>query len=342
MKQHFFDIAIVRAILVFCIVIGHGFVFYLNGLTWPLPEGVLPSYNLQYINPVFISFQLQAFVMISGYLFASQQECKRQSIYNFILKKTKRILLPCLLFGVLYYFLILWNGESLSPLQMLRTIFNGAGHLWFLPMLFCCYIVGKLMDEILGGFNKLYSWPILILFICVSMGSLVIPGFWCISNAVFYYVFFYLGVLLYKNRELIISRFCHIKYLIVLCVATLIMVWVYAHGVVTDGVNWIIMRALKIVLGIVGSTTLWLTANYFIQRIDIDNHKLIRCLLLWNGWYGVYIIHQFVLKYMYYKTSVSLLLGQWLPWVGILVALILSYIITTLMLKTKFGRYLIG
>ena len=59
--------------------------------------------------------------------------------------------------------------------------------------------------------------------------------------------------------------------------------------------------------------------------------------------YGVYIYQQFILQYLYYKTSVPLLVNEYaLPWIGFAVALVLSLLLCWVSLKTRVGRFLIG
>lgn len=59
--------------------------------------------------------------------------------------------------------------------------------------------------------------------------------------------------------------------------------------------------------------------------------------------YGVYIIHQFVLQYLYYKTTLPLKIeAVYLPWLVLALALGISVILSACMLKTRLGRYLIG
>lgn len=59
--------------------------------------------------------------------------------------------------------------------------------------------------------------------------------------------------------------------------------------------------------------------------------------------YGVYIYQQFIIQYLYYKTSVPLLVNEYaLPWIGFVVALVLSILLCWVSLKTRFGRFLIG
>ena len=58
---------------------------------------------------------------------------------------------------------------------------------------------------------------------------------------------------------------------------------------------------------------------------------------------GVYLLQQFILKGLYNHTSLPEVLGcYWLPWMGFVITLICSVLITFLMMKTKSGRFLIG
>ena len=58
---------------------------------------------------------------------------------------------------------------------------------------------------------------------------------------------------------------------------------------------------------------------------------------------GVYLFQQFILKSLYDYTSLPTLIGSyWLPWVGFLIALLGSLLLTWLSHQTKLGRYLIG
>ncbi|WP_459186839.1 hypothetical protein ACGE0T_11805 [Parabacteroides sp. APC149_11_2_Y6] len=71
-KEGLNEVYIIRPILILCIVIGHSFAIYSGA--WENVEALTENVPLVYkwLNPFFISFTLQAFVVISGYLFAYQ------------------------------------------------------------------------------------------------------------------------------------------------------------------------------------------------------------------------------------------------------------------------------
>ena len=59
--------------------------------------------------------------------------------------------------------------------------------------------------------------------------------------------------------------------------------------------------------------------------------------------FGVYLYHQFILKILWYKTNLPILVGPaCLPILGCFITLILSIILFELTIKTKIGRFLIG
>lgn len=95
---------------------------------------------------------------------------------------------------------------------------------------------------------------------------------------------------------------------------------------------------LKAILAFVGILTLFLIASNY-----TCNHSLSKRIIdLGVLGYGVYIFHQFILRWMYYNTSLSETLnGGLLPWVGLVTALLLSCLLTILLRKFKIGRKLL-
>ena len=112
---------------------------------------------------------LETFVFISGYLFGFQVQKNGIGIIcfkNTILKKAKRLLLPCFFFGVIYY--TVFYDLSKPVYEISYSIMCGTGHLWFLPMLFWCfteiYLIERLKCHIssititgIGRFMFIYS-----------------------------------------------------------------------------------------------------------------------------------------------------------------------------------------
>ena len=104
-KVYFSEIALIRPILIFSIIIGHSFAVFTDSAWWPLPIGMHTNDVLRCINPIVISFALQAFVFISGFLFSYKSDKLLTSWAEktkFILAKFKRIYIPSLIFSTIY------------------------------------------------------------------------------------------------------------------------------------------------------------------------------------------------------------------------------------------------
>jgi surface polysaccharide O-acyltransferase-like enzyme len=99
-------------------------------------------------------------------------------------------------------------------------------------------------------------------------------------------------------------------------------------------------------LRLIGNTIV-ITALYSLANLGIVNQfarNRSQCMLrLSNCCFGVYIYHQFILKYLYYHTALSSLLTPvLLPWVGLWITLVFSLALSGISLQTKIGRNVLG
>lgn len=96
-------------------------------------RGEIPLYANE-LSGFFKTFGLGAFSFISGYVLYYQKS-KNESFITFLQKKATRILIPCVLFALVYdiFFPDFMFNDFPSPI-------NGT-HLWYLPMLFICLCV---------------------------------------------------------------------------------------------------------------------------------------------------------------------------------------------------------
>ena len=100
----------------------------------------------------------------------------------------------------------------------------------------------------------------------------------------------------------------------------------------------IIKVSVNIVLGIIGSLCLFLTINLLL----IKNTLLHKINSSNDIWFGMYIYHQFILIYVYYRTNIPVYLGNLSPFVALLITIPSSLLLVRLTLKTNIGRWLIG
>jgi len=119
---------------------------------------------------------------------------------EFAQKKAKRLLLPSVVFSILYF--ILFNQYQGAG-RFLLSILEGCGHLWYLPMSFWCFLGGYMLYKMkLPTYAKLMACATLA---CCSGGLGFLPL--RLNSAAYYMIFFYLGMVIYENR----SKFLNIR-----------------------------------------------------------------------------------------------------------------------------------
>lgn len=132
-KVYNYNLSVLRVIAITFIVLHHSFCIY--GV-WPPHSGIsvhLPLWA-HLCSSILKTTGLSVFTFISGYLLYNQG-MKHPRLISFVKKKTKRILLPTILFGGLY-----WLTFPQYMFASYPSFVNGT-HLWYLPMLFLCMMI---------------------------------------------------------------------------------------------------------------------------------------------------------------------------------------------------------
>ena len=179
------DIALFRVIVIAFLVLFHAFCPY-GGHWGSIGADVQPYWWLDNWS---YSFFLQGFVFISGYIYGIQKAYKKKegeiSIKEELKKKFMRLMVPSLVFSTLYMAVFnQWQGW-LTPYR----IINGWQHFWFLPMLFCCFIVVLFLDRL----KIKSSWILLFSFVLMLIPF---PGLPMRLDVVAkYFLFFYVGIM---------------------------------------------------------------------------------------------------------------------------------------------------
>lgn len=128
---------------------------------------------------VFIGlFQMPMFVFISGFLFGLQAaKGKFESFGQLLTKKAQRILLPLVVFALAYYLII--------PRVILDNViwYNSVGHLWFLEMLFECFLLQWML-------RRLKAWKQLLIAVAMTVISTKMPLVICLNSLGIYFVYF--------------------------------------------------------------------------------------------------------------------------------------------------------
>ena len=303
-----------------------------------MPTGCSASEPYQWIAHLSRAFRLECFVFVSGYIFTFQMLTKKKfPRFNELLSsKVVRLLIPCWIFSIIY-FICFKHYENF--LGFVSTILGGAGHLWYLPCLFICFLI----QWVLLNKKKDSRWILAILSFLVFVSFVPLPL--NMNQPLYYMLFFYMGGLFYQNKEKlednsnaqkvvmawIFFLFCLIGINIFLNHQNSIKI----QHIVIRGLSYGIDRILKAILAIIGIYAFYISAVIWCRKHEVKEWALNIGLC----GYGVYVFHQFVLVWLYDYTQLPISLGTYiLPWTGFLMATAISLVLTILIRKTKIGR----
>ncbi len=344
-KRLLYEVSIIRPLVIFLMVVYHAFCIY--GGQWETVNDVsIPIYN--YLTRIISGFRIETITLVAGYVFAFQiiDIGKNYELKTFTKAKFKRLLIPCIIFSIVYYFLFYYERNSFSLFSFLLSITNGCGHLWFLPMLFWCFIAMCYISK--RKFNEKILFLIFLLFSILPIPSLPF-GLARVPHFLFY---FYGGFLLFKYKDMVLKKILKWKNIILFFVAyaaILLMQELFNQsfnlingGGKIDKIIYLLSNNIfKLLTTCSGIMALWLLVCSFVNRQNFSISPIV--VRASSICYGVYIFHQFILRILYYETEFpTIVSAYWLPWLSCIITLIVSVFLTWLFLKTKIGKFLIG
>ncbi len=353
MQKSLSEISLIRPIVIIFLVLYHSFAP--NGI-WSLPVGqeriIVPYY---YFSQLICGFLIETFIMIGGYVFYNQYVINSRKLLFFVFFKKKfiRLIMPSLIFGVLYL-LIIKKVDHFFDVSIFVSLLTGVGHLWFLPMMFWLYMLLYCIYRVSKRFN------FYILLLASFLSVIPIPSFLGISSAIHYLFYAYIGFYLSSVSEIVKQK--HKKYLhwrgvFILLFAYFIFMFKSISVIEETGkylamfsaskysINYMLLL-FKINLFRMIGAVLGVFLLYYIAMFLLYNKNMV----IKQFWleistlcYGIYIYHQFILKLFYYNSGLSILVKPFiLPFVGFVIAFVLSFLLTKVTLKNKIGKLLIG
>lgn len=226
---------------------------------------------------------------------------------------------------------------------MVYSVINGCGHMWYLPMLFWCFVGGWLLEQV----KIKDSWKLVFLVVLNLCSYLRLPL--RLSNAFSFLVYFYGGFLCYKYSDKIKSLITT-RNLIVSWMVFIVLFIIFRPFRDVLSVDATLPRVQKLLFSIgnhacqllyayAGVIAFYATAVYYTRHHQLSKSTV----KIAASCFGIYLFQQFVLQLIYYKTEFPLLVGPYgLPWCGFVIAAVVSFVLSLLLLKTKPGRFLIG
>ena len=346
------NVAIIRPLLVVLLVFYHAFAIY--GSAWDSIPGIQEIQIYWWLDKLSRACLLETFVFVSGYVFGYQVRTKGESkleARSLFLGKFKRLIIPCMFFSLLY---ILLFGNIKQPIaKTLYDLVNGYAHMWFLPMLFWCFVGVWIIEKL-----KVRADFVLILLFLLSILSFI-PLPLQMGTAMYYMFFFYIGYLI-QRKDLTLDRFYRPGYVAMLLASFAIVFPLllllrenYESLITNGGEMWFDNQLIEkaIVLSLSNTARLiYASIGLALMFVIVGMFETKRCSPLPN-WVimigglcmGVYLFQQFILKGLYLNTALPEIVGPiWLPWIGFVIALAMSLLLSYLMRLTKAGRFLIG
>lgn len=340
------NVVIIRLILVVLLVYYHAFAIYSGG--WE-PISGYPSIKLYWwLGKLSYAFLLESFVFVSGYVFGFQVRTKGYSkikIIPLIWGKFKRLIVPSICFSVFY--VLLFKDFKSQPISvLLYDIISGVGHLWFLPMLFWCFLLIWVIEKL-----KLNSAVVLSVLLLLSIVPQV-PIPFQLNHTFYYMFFFYVGYRLQKESISLNKLNSKIS----MCLLVILFIILFPLlTIIQTNVNYIVSGSTEILSKIIKSTiingtkvlysSLGIIMMLSIVEIIENSVKTIPSWQIRVGslCMGVYLIQQFILVALYYYTPLPLSVGTYLlPWTGFILTLSISLLFSILVKRYSIGRILIG
>jgi peptidoglycan/LPS O-acetylase OafA/YrhL len=343
-KNRFYEVDFLRLIVIVLLVAYHAFCPYAGH--W---EAVADGWKVvayKWICNVSYLVMLETFTLISGYLFGYQMLRKQgeMSLSTLLLSKGQRLLLPSVLFGTIYLFLFK-DGAHQPFLDNCKSILYGVGHMWYLPMLFTCFICTWAFYRF-----HLKSYIVIpLLFVLTSVSFTGSDILQVLDINPYYLLFFYLGFCI-KAYSFDPMPYAKVKYILPLIGLSMVCYHI-ANRYRAVEVQFVDIPSFAVALqsqdffrslhSIPATIALYLMSMSLIYTKHVTlSQRLVR---LTGMCFGVYLFQEFILRLVYYYSPIPQYAGPYLlPWIGFIAALILSLLFTKLFLSTKVGRWLIG
>ena len=338
------NVVLLRNILII-LVFYHAFAIYSGA--WSPIKGFPEIRAYWWLDKLSYAFMLELFVFISGYVFGYQVRVKGESklqAKDLFWGKFKRLMIPSMVFSLLYIFLL---GNIEQPIyKTAYDLVNGVGHMWFLPMLFWCFVGVWIIEKL--HLKPKWMIPLLILVSVCSFLPLPLQ----MAASMYYILFFYVGYIiqrndisldwLYTKRSAIVTT---LSFLVLFPLLTLTKerIGVIQTEVCDDQLLMkvflvSIQKAIQLVYSSAGIFMMLSLVGGFLKNHNIPQWTEQVAALS----FGVYLFQQFILMGLYYHTTLPSLIGaNGLPWLGFVSGLFGSLLMAYWIRKTKIGRLLI-
>lgn len=267
----------IRGLALVLMVAGH-----VVGSTADLGMRVAQDSALRYFYDALADVRMPLFTAISGFVYAMRPLRPEASLQRFMAGKCRRILLPMLTVGTLFFIAQMLAPHANSAAgwaDFPRLQLFGYMHFWFLQAIFWIFLVVAVLD-VSGQLKRpAQLWAVGAVALACSLNREHFPGLMSLDGAAWLFVFFLAGLGLYRFADALVSKGKN------RCVGVALLLLVL--GSQSEQLGWIALGPLAdLALG----TFLGLSAVYVLIV-----HRFRWPALAWLGQhsYEVYLFHLF-------------------------------------------------
>jgi fucose 4-O-acetylase-like acetyltransferase len=337
-KSTLSNMNILRVFGISLVVLRHAFAPFTD--SWSLSD--LYEYNIgaDFIGKYISTLSMPLFVFISGYTYSFLRNyLNKYETYSILLeKKTRRLLIPYVIFAPLY---IYFFKDYANVSEFLLPLWTGSGHLWFLLMIFVLFLIfypfeAYLKKNIITGF--------IIAIVCYL---LVLPIHYLnldpLAHVFKYFIFFYIGYLFKFKNKLVLKHIHKKTNLLVLVHLSLFSFYFYLLKQSDNIYYTSAVNQLLLILGIISVTFAYNIINTMLNNSFFNKILVKKSIKVINdNSYYVYIFHQPILILLYSTLFFQRLNIAIVIVLGFLISFILALCFGYIFISTKLGKKVIG
>ena len=322
----------------FLVVFYHSIIFWTG--TWFGGEPLYSSFILSTLSRWLNSFHIYGFALVSGYLFyfLKCEKGKYTSFTAFAVKKAKRLLLPYVFVSVIWVIPFALHYQNYDVIEIIKRFALGTSpsQLWFLLMLFFVFIIFYPLTNFFEKQNVAGALTVLVIYGIGLVGSTILPNIYQIFTACTYLPLFWLG---FKIRQYGSKMLMKIPFLVWVVADVLLFALVQYLSSFDSFLIKLLNLGLTFLLHIIGALMAFVVLQKLATRVNWEESKVFS--LLSKNSMPVYLFHQQIIYVL-----ISLLNGVINPYlhagINFVGAMVISLLISTLLMKFKWTRFLIG
>ena len=328
----------VKTVLMLMVVAYHSMIFW-GGDWFSVQPVAIESKLLTNIAFWLNSFHIYGFVFVAGYLFEylKQEKNRYQEFRPFIVNKSKRLLIPYVFVAFAWVIpsTYVLDKFTLKEIFMKYILCTSPSQLWFLWMLFDVFIIvwwiyKWIKNDMIAIIISIISWGIGL------FGCIFFDNIFCIWTAFSYIPYFILGMKIRDKRNCFLCKIPK-QYFIIIQVV-LFSTWQF-----TALEEEIIFKLLSLVFEysthILGALMAFYVLQWVAEKVNWKNNRFFMILSKYSM--TIYLFHQQVIYY-----TITCFNGKINPYfnafVNFIVALMVTFLISSVLMKFKWTRILIG